>query len=236
MRRYGTGLAIALALTACGGSGGSPGAQPSPSETASPTPTLPSVGQDKKLVKRAVVTAAELGKPWVQPKEVNKTKVKKGELCPGQANSMTIAPPRADDVRRLTEGTKPAAPIASFGVRAYAFGEEQKWRDAFAAADKGCASWKSAEGAHVTLETIADPPVIAGADEVLVHIERVYADKTKKTLYYVRHYWEARIGRIVATVELAYIQPKSDPTGKDLDHSAPLVVQQVAKAKATFGL
>lgn len=238
MRRYGIGTALALVLAACGGGAATdPGARPAPSATPSPspTPTLPPVAEDKKLVKAALLTSAELGKPWVTPKNVNRAKTTKGELCPGQKAAATLAKARAQEIRAMTEGTKQGAPIASFGVRAYAFGAEGKWRDAFAAADKGCASWTAAEGTYVTLETITAPPAIAGADEVAAHIERVYADKTKKTLYYVRHYYEARTGRVVTSLEYAYIQPKSDPTGKDMTKSAGLVAEQVAKVKATFG-
>ena len=231
--------AALVAVTGCGSSGGQ-GTRPTPTQslspTPSPTPTLPTVAADAASVKKAVVTAADLGTPWVQPKVVNQAAGATGELCPGQDNARTIAKPRAQAQRKLTHGTKPTADIGSFSVRTYAFGQEQKWRDAFTAADRGCASWKSAEGAYVELETIATPPTVAGADEVMAHIERVYADKSKKTLYYVRHFYEARVGRVVVSFELAYVQPKSDPTGKDMTRSAALLAKQVAKAKATFGL
>lgn len=226
-----TGLALALA--ACGSSGG-PTAQQS--QTPSPTPTLPPVATDEAAAKQALLTAAELGTPWVQPKKVNEAKKAKGERCPGQKNAGTLAPGRAKAERDLTRGTKAGADIASFGIRVYGFGEEQAWRDAVDASEKGCASWKSLEGAFVTLEEVATPPAVPGADEVIVSIERIYADAAHKTLYYVRHYYEARTGRVVTTFELAYIQPKADPTGKDLAVSAALLAKQVAKTKATFGL
>ena len=226
-------LATTLAMTGCGGS--DPAASPQQTQTPSPTPTLPPVADDKANVKAAIVTAAELGKPWVKPKQVSRTKNAKGERCPGQKNAGTLAKARAEEAYSFTKGTAAGVPIASFGVRAYEFGEEATWRDAVAKSAAGCAAWNAAEGTYVTGEVVT-PPTIPGADEVYASIERVYADKTMKTLHYVRHYYEARSGRIVTWVEYAYVQPKTDPTGKDLSVSAPLLTQQIAKTRTTFGL
>ena len=240
MRRNVTGLALALTLTACGGAG-DPATQPSPAPTTAtpsptPTPTLPAVAEDKKLAAEALVTAADLGKPWVVQKKVNTAKNAKGELCPGQPNAREIVKPRAQEARFFTEGGKAGAAIASFRVRTHAFGQEQQWRDAVAASQQGCRSWTSAEKLYVELEPVASPPAVEGADEVLVHVERIYADKTKQTLHYVRHYYEARTGRVVTSFELAYVQPKSDPTGSDLTKSAALLEKQIAKTRQAFGL
>jgi hypothetical protein len=241
MRRFGTRVAacaLVLALPACGG-GSKPSTSPTPSQTQtpSPTPTLPSVTADKAAVKKALVSVKDLGKPWFLPKSgVNHVKATEGHLCPGQKNASARNKARAEASRQMTEGKQTGAAIGSFTVRAYGFDNEQKWRDAFAAADKACKSWKAVEGTYVTLETIASPPAVDGADEVLAHIERIYAERTHKTLYYVRHYYEVRTGRIVTAFEYAYIQPKSDPTGKDMTKSAKLLAEQVAKTRQTFGL
>ncbi|HVF03648.1 MAG TPA: hypothetical protein VNA20_02290 [Frankiaceae bacterium] len=243
MKRYGirVALALTLAVPACGGSASTgsgadgPGGNATPSASPSPTPTLPPVAADKKLVKQALVTPADLGKPWVEPKKVNQAKAAKGELCPGHKNSAARNKPRADQRRQMTKGSKPGAAIVSVAVRTYALGTEAAWRDAFAAAAKGCKSWTAAEKTFVTLEVVT-PPTVAGADEVLAHVERIYADKTKKTLYYVRHWVEARTGRVVTAFEHAFVQPKSDPTGADLTATVALVETQVAKVRTTFGL
>lgn len=237
MKAFGiAAVVLALALPACG-SDPAPQSQPSATQTPSPTPTLPPLAEDKANVKKAVVTSAELGKPWVTPKAVNTAKQEqKGDLCPGQPNARTLHPARARADLDHTEGSKAGAAIGSYGVRAYEFGEEQAWRDALAKAQAGCTSWTSLEKLYVELEVVAAPPAIAGADEVVAHIERIYADKTKKTLHYVRHYYEARTGRFVSEFELAYVQPKSDPTGKDMTKSAELFAKQVAKTRTTFGI
>lgn len=240
MRAFGmrtAALALAASVTACGG-GGEPVAQQSQTQapTPTPTPTLPAVADDKATAKRALVTPADLGKPWIQPKKVNEAKkAEKGDLCPGQKNARTLAKARADENADLTEGGQAGAAIGSFGVRTYGFGEEQKWRDAVAAATKGCAKWKSLEKLYVTLDVVT-PPQVAGADEVFAHIERIYAEAAHKTLYYVRHYYEARVGRVVVSFELAYIQPKTDPTGKNMAKSSALLAKQVAKARKAFAL
>lgn len=239
MRRYGIRVALALALTAtaCGGSASTEGGggNATPSTSPSPTPTVPPVATDKKLAKRAILTVADLGKPWVAPKSVSKVETGKGELCPGHKNSVALNKPRADSSRYFTKGTKPGAAIAGYTVRVYGLGNEAKWRDSFTTASTSCPSWKAAEGTFVTLEMVT-APAIAGADEVLAHVERIYADKTKKTLHYVRHWIEARTGRVVTAFEHAYIQPKSDPTGSDLTASVALAAKQVAKVRTTFGL
>lgn len=239
MKAFGiAALTLALALPACG-SETTPEAQPSATQTQtpSPTPTLPSVASDKALVKKAVVTAADLGKPWVTPKAVSTAKQKqKGDLCPGQPNARTLHKPRARAELDHTKGSKAGAAIGSFSVRTYEPGERQAWLDALEKTHRGCTAWTSLEKLHVTLEVVATPPAVPGADEVVVHIERIYADKTKKTLYYVRHYYEAWTTRVVSSFELAYIQPKSDPTGKDLTTSSELFAKQVAKTRETFGI
>ena len=234
MRLTPAALALTLALTACGSSDPGPSAQPTPS--VSPTPTLPPVADDTAKAKAALLTAAELGKPWIQPKKVNEAKNAKGERCPGQKKATAILAPRARADRDLTKGSQAGADIGSFEIRVYEFGQEEAIRAAAIASATGCASYTSNEKLYVEIETVASPPAIAGADEVHLDIERVYADKTKKTLYYVRHYYEARTGRVVTMFELAYIQPKSDPTGKDTTVSAELAAKQVAKTKTTFGL
>jgi hypothetical protein len=230
-RLLATTAVLALSLAACGGGGTT--AQPSTSASPSapsPTPTLPTVAADKAATKAALLTAAELGKPWVQPKSVNKVKAAKGELCPGQPTSAVIAKARAEARRQFTEGTKTGAGILSVNVRTYAFGKEDAWRAAVDKANKACAKWKAVEGNYVVLEPVAAAPSVAGAEEVVGHYERVYADAAHKTLQYVRQILEARTGRVVVTMEYAFLTPKSDPNGDDLTKTTGYLAKQVSKA------
>ena len=224
-------IALALvSLTACGGGGDvQPVASSSP--TATPAPTLPPVATDTASVKAALVTAADLGTPWVAPKSVNETATKKGELCPGKPNEQTRVPPRATAKARLTEGTKAGAAIASFDVHAFDPAVLASYSKAFVAASTDCAAYTSLEKLYVTTETVT-PPAVEGADEVLARLERVYADSSKKTLHYVRQTLKVRVGRTVVALEHAFVQPASDPTGADWTKTVALVTKQVAKLRA----
>lgn len=230
---------LAVALAACGGGGGdtTPRASgtPATTETPSPTPTLPTKAEDAKLVKSALVTPADLGKPWVQPKAVNQTTLGKEELCPGKPNDVARAKPRASAKVSMTQGTKPGATISTFRVRTLEPGGVEAWHAALAAAQKACASWKAAEGNFVVLTPLKSPVAVEGADEVLGQSEHVYADAKHTQLQYARHVLYARTGRVVSMCELAFLTPKTDPKGLDYTPTAKLLGKQVAKVKTTFG-
>lgn len=227
-------LALLLALTAaCGGGGGEPAASPTPSATPSPTPTptLPPVATDTAAVKAAIVTAADVGSPWVAQAKVNRTQTAKGELCPGKKNEQSRVAPRATASVKMTEGTKEGAAIASFDVHAYDPAVVEQYKAAFAAASKDCAAYTAIEKTYVTTEDVA-PPAVAGTDWVVARLERVYADSSRKQLYYVRQTVKAGVGRGVVALEHAFVQPKSDPTGADFTKTAALVTKQVDKLAA----
>lgn len=237
--RLAAALALAAVTAACGSSG-SPSAKPSPSPsspTPSPTPTLPPVATDTASVKAALAHAADLGKPWVEPKTVNRTKTKKGEFCPGHLGDAARVKARANAETSMTEGAKQGAAIASFSVSAYDPAKLSAWRAAFAAVVKDCASYHAAEGTYVTAQLVTSPLAVAGADEVLVRIERVWADAAHKTLYYVRQNVKCVVGdRYVVSIEHAFIQPKSDPTGADFAKTVRLLEKQVAKARTKLAV
>lgn len=221
-------LAVAV-LTSCGGS------SDSQAPTRSRTPTVPAVAQDLELAKKALVTPADLGTPWVEPKKVNNAGGKEGEACKGQPSAKSISKPRASQRVDMTDGTKKGAAIGSFEVRTLEPGGDKAWRDAFVAETKGCATATSPDGTFTTWD-IVGAPTVPGSDDVVARIERVYADKSRSKLIYVRHTYEARSGRVISYLSYAYIQPASDPTGGDLTKSVGLLIHQVAKARATFGL
>lgn len=227
-------LALLLAFaTACGGGGGDPAASPSPSATPTPTPTptLPPVATDTASVKAAIVTAADVGAPWVAQDKVNRTQTKKGELCPGKKNEQSRVAPRATASVKMTEGTKEGAAIASFDVHAFDPAVLEQYQAAFAAATKDCAGYTSLEKTYVTTEDVT-APTIAGTDWAVARLERVYADSSKKQLYYVRQTVKAGVGRGVVALEHAFVQSQSDPTGADFTKTAQLVTKQVDKLAA----
>lgn len=224
-------LVVLLATaTACGGSA-KPNASPTPSPTPSVSPSLPPVAADTAALKKALVVAADIGTPWVVPKAVNKTGTKKGELCPGKPNERTRVKPRATAEVAMTEGTKQGAAIASFDLFAFEPAQLEAFVAAVEAANQDCAAYTSVEKLWVTTET-ATAPAVSGGEQVLARLERIYADKTKKTLYYVRQTLLVRVGRSFAFVEHAFIQPKTDPTGADWKKTVALAEKQVAKLAA----
>jgi hypothetical protein len=230
-------LAGVLLVTACGSSGPPKAIQsPTSSVSPTPTPTLPPVATDKTTAKAALVTAADLGKPWVVPKTVNKQKGAKGESCPGVKEEVAVVHPRAGAKVSMTEGTKTGAAIAAFKVYAFDPAQATAWRAAVDDVTRKCKAYQAKDNTYVTTEVMPSPPAVDGADEVVGRIERIYADAKHKTLYYVRHTVQARFGRIVVYTQHAFVQPKSDPTGKDVSGVAALVAKQAAKARSTFGL
>lgn len=221
--------AVLAVITGCGG--GSTAAKSTP--TPSPTPTLPTVAADVAAVKAALITAADLGKPWVQPKKVNTVKGNKDKgkslLCPGQLSPFELAPPRAQADVSLTLGTKPGADIASFNVYTYQPSALPDFRAAVTTAQTACATWKALEGNYVVLSPVSGVAV-PGADEVLARVERVYADARHTQLQYVRQVVTARSGRVMCLIERAFITPKADPTGADFSEASRLLGLQLAKA------
>lgn len=230
-------LALSATLLAGCASGSSPKASPSPSPTPSPTPTLPPVATDTASLKASLVTAADVGAPWVTPKggKVNRTNTAKGDLCPGHKDVFARVPGRASAEVNMTEGTKQGAAIGSYQLVAYDPAKIDAWRAAFTAANAECKAFVSPEKLWVTTETLAEPSTLDGCDEVLARIQRVYADRTRKTLYYVRQVVQCRVGRVVVEFEHAFIQPKTDPTGADFAKTVTLTAKQVAKLSANFG-
>jgi hypothetical protein len=222
---------LALALVTATGCGGK--STPAAVVTTTPPPTLPPIATDKAGVTAVVVTAADLGAPWVQPKAVNRTKTGKGELCPGKKEDFAREVPRASVSVQMTEGTKAGAAIASFELAAFDPARLDAWRAAFAAAVTDCKAYRAIEKNYVTVET-ATAPAVAGADEVLARLEHVYADAAHKQLSYVRQVLKCRVGRVVVSLEHAFIQPKTDPTGADFTKTAGLAEKQVAKVKTSF--
>ena len=65
-------------------------------------------------LKKALVTARDLGDPWVEPKSVSTAKGKKGELCPGHASATGKLPARPEAGANFTEGKGDGRNIAWF--------------------------------------------------------------------------------------------------------------------------
>src|SRR3954453_23815647 len=62
------------------------------SSTPAPSLTARTKAEDAADVKKALVTAADLGTPWVKPKTVSRAGGKKGEICPGHVSALRKVP------------------------------------------------------------------------------------------------------------------------------------------------
>jgi hypothetical protein len=173
----------------------------------------------------------------VQPKDVNRVKgAAKGEICPGGLDDLARVKPRADASVQMTEGKKAGAAIASFRVAAMDPSKVDAWSAAFVTAIAKCKAFKSSGGTYDTTVEVDVKEQFEGADEVRARLESIYAERTHRTLYYVREVIKVRYGRYVVTIEHAFIQPKTDPKGADWTKTAKVLRAQVAKARTTLNL
>jgi len=208
----------------------SPAATPKPS---APAPTRPTAAEDRAKVKRAVLGADDLGKPWVEPKKVNTVGGKKNEDCPGQPGLATLAPPMASTTTRLTRGKQRGASIASFTVSTLPRAGEAKYRSAWAKIIQACA--KVTDASHLYMVTTPGSEVtVTGTDEVLTRVDRIYYDAAHKQLAYARHYVSARTGRVVCAVEYDFLTTKADPHAKDFAPVLKLLDKQLTKTRSVF--
>lgn len=241
------GLCLAT-LAACGGSpGAAPGAAVSAPSVPASEPTKaatsatrspraavsePSKADDLAQLKRALITPTDLGKPWVQPKQVAHTKGKAAEACPGKPSLATLAPARAGAGAAFTHGTVRGASIANFSVFTMS-DQGAKFRTAWSQTIKACAAFQDTAKLYV-VTTAEGPRSLPGTDEVLSRRERLYYDASHTKLAYARHYIVARTGRVLSEVEYDFLTPKSDPTGKDFTPAQKLLALQLTKTKSTF--
>ena len=240
----GVPLLLGLALTACGPTATSApppetaaSASTAPRPTPSPTPTPPTTAEDQAALKKALVTTADLGKPWVQPKSVPSAGNKKNEVCPGHVSAATHLPSRPAASRAFTEGSGTGVNIGSFAMFTLAdpSADTAAVRAAYAADTAACAQFKDPAGLFV-LRTTEGPTSADSADEMVASwAERVYFDTSHKKLAYARHYVIARSGRVVTKVEYDFLAAKKDPQAKDFGRATRLLDKQLEKAARVFG-
>ena len=229
------GLLVVLGtlLGACGAATpGSPAAAPPPSPatstvpvteaTSSPSATPPAPAPTAAELKKALVTARDLGDPWVQPKSVSTAKGKKGELCPGHLSATSKLSARPSAGANFTEGKGDGKNIASYELSTATDEQSEALRAAYAKDQKACATYVDGSGFHV-VRTVEGPASVTGADEVLgTWAERIYYDKAHKKLAYARHYLVLRTGDVV-TLRLVRVpdrERRSEGVGLRPHHEA----------------
>jgi hypothetical protein len=235
-------LVLCGGLAGCGGSqttdpartSSAPASPPSsPSASAASTSATPKALTGAEL-KKGLVTADDLGSPWIQPKSVN-TAGSKGEVCPGHKSATTKALSKAAAQANFTEGKGTGKNIASFGLSTLPQPDSSALKAAYATDHKVCATYRDATGYYV-VRSVEGPKSASNADElVTTWSDRIYYDKAHKRLAYARHYLVARTGRLVSYVSYAFLATKKDPGAKDFTRAAKLLAVQLEKNSETFG-
>jgi hypothetical protein len=231
--------AVIVLLTGCGGPttesspATSPSAVASTTPTASPSPTAPSKAEDAAALKQAIVTAADLGKPWVEPKKVPSAG-KAAEACPGKPTATEQVTTVASLRRDLTEGKGQGVNIGTFRLGTLPSEDGADLKAAFAKDNKICKTFTDANKFSVVFSE-EGPTSAPNADEILMsRAERIYYDKAHKKLAYARHTIAARTGRVVTYVSYAFLTTKADPTAKDFARATKLLDTQLTKVTKTF--
>ena len=244
------GLALLLCglLTACGGSTLDPpatepssAATPAP-PTPTPTPTTPSEAEDAANLQQARLTAADLGKPWLQdvkPKASDPKAKRDGpttqEFCPGHITETGKTNPVATLYQSFKNGKAAGASNATFYL--FTLGEEERsvLQTGFENDIKACAAYKDQGGSYYFTNTPEGPDSILGADEVVIsYTERIYTDKAHQNLVYTRHNVVTRAGRAYSSVSYGFQASKKDPGGKDFAAATRLAQLQTAKTAKAF--
>jgi hypothetical protein len=223
----------------CGGSAADspPAAGPSTavgaSASPSPLPTAPSKTEDTAGLKQAIVTAADLGRPWVQPEKVPAAG-KASEACPGKPSATEDVATIASLRRDLTEGTGQGVNIGTFRLGTLPTEDAADLRAAYAKDNKTCRTFTYNNQLFVVYSE-EGPTTADNADEILMsRAERIYYDKAHKKLAYARHTLVARTGRVVTYLSYAFLTTKADPTAKDFTRAQKLLGTQLTKVAKTF--
>ncbi|HET9649567.1 MAG TPA: hypothetical protein VFP34_15245 [Microlunatus sp.] len=228
---------IALVLVTATGCGGQPTSAPPPapsstiqSATAEPTPTR---ADDQAAAEKALITAAELGKPWVAAKKVNSVGTD-AEACPGQPTTDATVKPLASARADFTRGRQTGAAIAVFGVWTYASrADVDTYRATLPKVLQACARYIDNAKMHVQL-TPSGTATIDGAETTWRYAERVYYDAKHTKLAYARHYVIAQQGRTLTSVQYAFLTDTKDPLAKDFSVTEKMARTQFAKVLAAF--
>jgi hypothetical protein len=190
-------------------------------------------GEDRAALQQALVSATDLGPPWVVVKGGPPSgAVEAG--CPGKPSAVRRLTPVAEVRRDLTEGSGELINGASFGLATLRDTDGSAVRAAWQADTRACREFTDADDYYVVYR-VAEPTAVRGADEVLLcRVERVYFDRGDDEPAYARHTLVARTGRVVATVTYSFLTSESDPDATDFSKATRLLQTQLTKAATTF--
>ena len=211
---------------------------PASQTSATPTPTLapkpkPTKAQDAAALKKALVGADDLGKPWVQPKKVSQVKGKKGEICPGRSSATDEVAVTAIARTDLTEGRGAGKNIATFSLSTLAADSGTAIRAAYAKDQRACARYQDGNGLFV-VRSAEGPTSVAGTEVIASWAERIYFDERHKKLAYARHTLVARDGRVATYLSYAFLTARADPDAEDFGRASRLLEIQLTRNTRVF--
>ena len=238
----------------CGGpvSDRTPSSEPTPSSTVTPPETgrpssaatatpnrtstpptatgSPDRRRDQAAVRGALVSAADLGSPWVPGDQEDNA----AEACPGQRSALEKLSFLGSARRDLVEGRGELVNGVSFRLDTLPNPDASAVREAWVADSKACRRHADAYDFYVVLNE-AGPSAVRDADEIVFsRVERVYFDDSQDQLAYARQVVVARTGRVITTVRYTFLPTDDDPQADDFSRTQRLLAVQLAKVAKGF--
>jgi hypothetical protein len=236
-----SGVAIACcALTACGGTDtpASPGSTPAPASSSSsaitPTPTGASVTEAD--LKKAMVTAGDLGKKWEATSGGSGPVPVSPDNCPQPERSTT----KLEATGRAWQGFRSESAGLTTALTAHPGTDASDFKAAYLVDLKKCTDFsvKSGKDIYVLVDSAGGPTKISGADEVLgSSVRRFYLDVKGRPLAQAIQTLVCRKGSVI--VEVGYSVYSSTPAetakwAKDFTDASELMQQQLDKVDSTI--
>jgi hypothetical protein len=215
-----------------------PSATPTPRRTPTPvvSPTVsqaPDRRQDRSRLQQALVTAEDLGRPWVVVEGGPPAgAVEPG--CPGKPSAVRRLAAVADVRRDMTRGRGELVNGASFGLATLRDTDGSAVRAAWRADTRACREHTDASDFFVVYR-LEGPSSARNADEILFsRAERIYFDRGDTEPAYARHTLVARTGRVVTTVSYTFLVTDSGGDTANFTQARKLLELQLAKVATGF--
>ena len=179
-----------------------------------------------------MVTAADLGKPWVVAENAPTTGGKSDEECPGQPSTVNKVTSVASLNRNLTEGKGIGVNIGRFRLGTLPTEDASEVKAAYAREHQ---SLPDLQGRQRALRRVqrsrARPRPTVPTRCCSAGPNALYYDKAHKKLAYARHTVVARTGRVVSYVSYAFLTTKKDPGAEDFSRASRLLEIQLGEGR-----
>lgn len=240
MRKWLAGCLITAVVGALAGCGAGTTADPAGASSApiattsvSPSPAAEPKALTEADLKKGLVTADDLGAPWIRPKSVA-TAGRKGEICPGHQSATKQVLSKTTAEANFTEGKGAGKNIATYRLSTLPVEEASALKASYAEDHQTCAEYKDAAGLYV-VRSEEGPESVDDAEELVASwAERIYYDKSHQKLAYARHYLVARTGQLETYFSYAFLVDKGDPEAKDFTRATELLAVQLSRNAKVF--